>query len=914
MEPDSSRELSGRVVTERRSPPFSTSAQVVASCSRDVMVCEESVGVEMPKGAAAAELGAAGAGPPAELRRRVWPQHTAALLATLLAMSGGIVMGWSTPAVPYLQTPMPLGDGSNATTLPITDEEGSWLGSLSAIGALVGAAPAGFLSDLVGRKRMLLLFSIPLIASWVMIILVDRNIVLLYVARFISGIGLGGATALSPVYNEEIAEVKIRGALGTYCEVMICVGIFYAFCVGSYLDYLWYQAACAAVPVVFLLSFAWMPESPVYLVLRRRDAEAERSLRWLRGAGAGEDRLIKAEMEGMRRFVEQARRSKTSTGDQGSCVNSPTFKAACIVFGLMSLQQMCGTCAIMYYTVNVFRDAGSTLSPYVCSIIVAFVQLVFGVVTTRVVDHLGRRPMLMFSTLCLAACLLVMAAYTQVKQSGVDVSAHTWVPLLALNIFVVGFEFGVGPLPWLMMAELAPSNSRGFISGASVCYNWFLVFLVTKCFTNMIDAMGLAMTYGCYAIFMFLGFFFAWLCVPETNGKTREEIQAALKYGSKQASNAASCQQIVLLYVARFISGIALGGSTVISPVYNEEIADVDIRGALGTYCEIQLCVGIFYAYCVGSYLDYLWFQVASCAVPVLFLVTFAWMPESPVFLVMKGRDGQAEKALAWLKGSSRHDAAVQGELEAIRVFVGAGQRPGAAAKKTGLDQRLRKVLTGISESSPTFRATYVVFGLMVMQQMCGTCAIMYYMVNVFRDAGSTLSPYVCSIIVAFVQLTSGFVASRVVDHLGRRPMLLFSSTSLAVCLAVLAAYTHFRHAGVDLSSYTWVPLVALNLFVVTFEFGVGPLPWLMMAELAPSKSRGFISGASVCFNWLLVFVVTKCFTNMIDGIGLAMTYGCYGIFMCAGFVFVWFFVPETKGKTRETIQHELKYGQKSVP
>nr|CAD7610248.1 unnamed protein product [Timema genevievae] len=522
-------------------------------------------------------------------RRRVWPQHTAALLATLCAMSGGIVMGWSTPAVPYLQEPHSLDDGTNTTTIPITDEEGSWLGSLSAVGALLGAMPAGFLSDMFGRKRMLLILAVPLIVSWIMLIFVEQNvsehtplsdpymvpeprypglerqpsrqvlttrylrsgvlvrIILLYVARLISGIGLGGSTVISPIYNEEIADVDIRGSLGTYCEVMLCVGIFYAFCVGSYLPYLWFHIACCAVPVLFMFTFVWMPESPIYLVLKDLPDEAEKALRWFRGAGDQDDPEIKEELESINRFVEEAKKSKDPKNKtplfqkirksvQSISTSSPTFKAAYIVFGLMFLQQMSGTCAFMYYTVNVFRDAGTTLSPHLCSIIVAFVQLVGGFSASRVVDHAGRRPLLLFSGSSLTICLATMSIYTYLNESEIDVSQYSWVPLLALNVFVVSFEFGMGTLPWLMMAELAPSESRGFIAGGSVCLNWILVFLVTKCFTNMIDVMGLAMTYGTYCICMFLGIFFVWFLVPETNGKTREQIQHELKFGKKAVS------------------------------------------------------------------------------------------------------------------------------------------------------------------------------------------------------------------------------------------------------------------------------------------------------------------------------------------------------------------------------------------
>ncbi|KAJ8867315.1 hypothetical protein PR048_031116 [Dryococelus australis] len=683
----------------------------------------------------------------------------------------------------------------------------------------------------------------------------------LYLARVISGLALGGATVVSPIYSVEIAEVKVRGELGTYCEVMLCLGILYAFCAGSYLPYLWFNIACAVVPVIFIAAFFWVPESPMYLVQKRRFEQAKETLQWFRGYSEG-DRGIEEEIRAMDEFVRRAHvnQGEGSKDDSGGITSQAGLRACIIVYGLMALQQICGVCVFMYYAEKVFADAGSDLPAHVCSIIVASVQLVFGMVSSKVVDRLGRRPMLLSSAAILVVCLAAMSAYSAAKDLGKDVTSCAWLPLLTLNAFVVAFEFGVGPIPWLVMAEVSPDSSRAFITSSSVCFNWAVAFLVTKFFSDMTETIGLSLTYLTYGIFVSLGVVFVWFLVPETKGKSRNRttIRGPLR----------------LWYRA--------GGATVLSPVYNEEIAEVKIRGALGTYCEVMICVGIFYAFCVGSYLQYFWYQVACCTVPVLFFISYMWMPESPVYLAMKKRDDEAEKSLRWLRGAgSGEDPLIKEELDGMRRFVDQARTTKTAGTANSPVSDLCSCFSSFSTSSPTFKATYIVFGLMTLQQMCGTCAIMYYTVNVFRDAGSTLSPYICSIIVAFVQLVFGVVATRVVDHLGRRPMLMFSTLCLTVCLLVMAVYTQVKTSGVDVSAHSWIPC----------------------SHSTSSNSRGFISGSSVCYNWFLVFIVTKCFTNMIDAMGLAMTYGCYAIFMFVGFFFAWSCVPETNGKTREEIQ-----------
>nr|CAD7266860.1 unnamed protein product [Timema shepardi] len=445
----------------------------------------------------------------------VWPQHMAAILATLCSMSGGIVMGWSTPAVPYLQELHPLNDGTNATTIPITDEEGSWLGSLSAAGALLGA----------------ILYWIPL----------------LYLARVISGIGVGGATTITPVYNEEISELRTRGKIGIYNEIMLCNGVLFAFYVGAYASYLCFHIVSCSVPVFFFCAFVWMPESPIYLLMKERTEDAEKSLRWLREAGDKPDKRITEELEKMKLFVEH------SLNDSGAkqkvpllktirsalpnlSYSSPLTKASVIVFGLQILQQLSGSNAVLYYTVTLFKDAGSSLSPYDSSIIVGAIQVFSACVSSRIVDLTGRRPLLLISEGSATLFPALLGLYFYWKESG-DVSGFTWIPLVIVNLFILTFEVGFGPLPSLLMAELSPAESKGFITGLGLCSNWILVFIITKTYTNMVAGIGLPMTYGLYAIFSGIGMVFIYFLVPETKGKTREEIQHELKFGKSKHDN-----------------------------------------------------------------------------------------------------------------------------------------------------------------------------------------------------------------------------------------------------------------------------------------------------------------------------------------------------------------------------------------
>lgn len=148
----------------------------------------------------------------------------------------------------------------------ITDAEGSWISSLLAIGAALGALPAGNVADRFGRKKTLLFLSAPFLISWAMIIC-GTNVWILYFARLLSGFGVGAACVLVPTYISEIAEVSARGTLCAMFQLFLTVGIVFAFVMGATLSYTAFAIVCGLVELVFLATFLWMPESPVWLVV-----------------------------------------------------------------------------------------------------------------------------------------------------------------------------------------------------------------------------------------------------------------------------------------------------------------------------------------------------------------------------------------------------------------------------------------------------------------------------------------------------------------------------------------------------------------------------------------------------------------------------------------------------------------------
>lgn len=178
--------------------------------------------------------------------------------ACLLAVGVGTALAWSSPVLPKLF--------AEDSWLLITPEQGSWVGSLLALGAMVGAIPAGTMADKIGRKRSILSLSVPFLLSWAMITLAN-SVWMLYAARFIVGMGVGASCVLVPTYVSEIADTSTRGTLGALFQLFLCIGIVLSFVMGSQLSYTAFAIFCGSIQVLFIVTFVWMPESPTWLVV-----------------------------------------------------------------------------------------------------------------------------------------------------------------------------------------------------------------------------------------------------------------------------------------------------------------------------------------------------------------------------------------------------------------------------------------------------------------------------------------------------------------------------------------------------------------------------------------------------------------------------------------------------------------------
>ncbi|KAK9304283.1 hypothetical protein QLX08_004279 [Tetragonisca angustula] len=278
--------------------------------------------------------------------------------------------------------------------------------------------------------------------------------------------------------------------------------------------------------------------------------------------------------------------------------------------------------------------------------------------------------------------------------------------------------------------------------------------------------------------------------------------------------------------------------------------------------------------------------SVVSATIPVVFFVVFMFMPESPIYYLKKGLDDSAKNSLIRLRGVE-YD--IETELQ---------------HQKDALNENKKKVsFWTLIQSRATLKGFIVAYGLMFFQQLCGVSVIIFYTNYIFIKAGSTLDSHYLTIIIGAMQILAVFVSTLTV---GRRILLLASTICSAVTTCIPGIYFYLLDKDIDVNSVRWLPPTSLCIFIIMFNIGFGPLPWMMMGELFAAEVKG-VAASSACFlNWVLGFTVTKFFSNLLNAIDIGPTFWLFAVIYVIGIFFVYLLVPETKGKSLGDIQKEL--------
>ncbi|NXA51429.1 GTR8 protein, partial [Nothocercus julius] len=460
---------------------------------------------------------------------RLRVQNAKLYLATFAALLGplsfGFVLGYSSPVIPELSE-------VSDPQLRLDSNEASWFASVVTLGAAAGGILGGYLVDQVGRKLSLMLCSIPYVSGYIVIISA-RNIWMLYFGRVLTGLASGITSLVVPVYISEVSHPKVRGMLGSCVQLMVVTGILGAYIAGIALKWRWLAVLCCFPSCIMLLFMFFMPETPRFLLNQNKRSEAIASLQFLRGPHVDHE--------------WECRQIEDNVEEEGLSIlefkNPSIYRPLLIGVALMFFQQVTGINAVMFYAETIFEDANFKDSR-MASVVVGSIQVCFTAVAALIIDKTGRKVLLYISGFIMALSTALFGLYFKMVLPTPSNSSHPdllftlnavapgtesslpWLAVVSLGLFVAGFALGWGPIPWLVMSEIFPLKARGISSGACVLTNWVMAFFVTKEFHDLIGLLTAYGTFWLFSAFCCMNVIFTAFYVPETKGRTLEQIEA----------------------------------------------------------------------------------------------------------------------------------------------------------------------------------------------------------------------------------------------------------------------------------------------------------------------------------------------------------------------------------------------------
>lgn len=444
-------------------------------------------------------------------------------LINLVTFTVGTALSWPSPSIPKL---LSIDPAINPLENPIRHSEAGWVASILLLGIALGPWTTGFLSDKIGRKHTLILFVIPVMIGFI-IKAFANTIMLLYVARFLCGLSGGAVFSLVPIYIGEIAQDSNRGSLGFFLVIFLCFGNFFIYCTGPYMTIQTLSYLCLVAPFIFLVLVKLLPESPIYLLSKNKYDEAEIALTNLRPANTSAD-VIKAELKQLKAHVDSAHAD--SQNSYGSIFKTKASRKALIIgVVLVQFQQFSGVFAFISYMEVIFQSTGSAIPSDISAIIIGLVQIFSCVLGAAVVDRYGRKTLLIESAIGMALAQLGIGTYFFLKsmESGLAETFY-WLPIVSLVLFMISFNPGFGSIPWMLLGEIFTPNVRGFGSSLTTSLGFVAAFGITTIFPILVEAVGNAYAFWFFALCCVLGLFFTLAYIPETKGKSLEEIQVIL--------------------------------------------------------------------------------------------------------------------------------------------------------------------------------------------------------------------------------------------------------------------------------------------------------------------------------------------------------------------------------------------------
>uniref|UniRef100_A0A2S2NAW7 Facilitated trehalose transporter Tret1 n=1 Tax=Schizaphis graminum TaxID=13262 RepID=A0A2S2NAW7_SCHGA len=447
-----------------------------------------------------------------------------AVAAHVNSISVGMCQGFSAVLLPQLLD-------SNSSIL-VNNVEASWIASLGVISNPLGALMSGVFMQTLGRKTTVQLTSIPFLIGWTIIGL-STDITFLCLGRFISGVAIGMSSACY-VYVAEVSLAKHRGVLSSFGPIFVSIGVLIVYSLGSIMPWQVVSILCALTSFLSFLSVNLTPESPSWLASKGRVADAGKSLMWLRRKPS----LADKELAEILNNLADGNNGSSSAPTLRDFAAPAVWKPFLILVCFFVLQEASGIYIILYYAVNFFQVAGSTVDSNVASIAVAVLRLVMSVTGSVCIQHVNRRTMAIASAVLMAVSMAACGAYESAYGPLlVDARPYGWVPLACILFNVSVSMLGMVPLPWMMIGELFPLKVRGIMGGLVPSLGYFFIFVTVKMSPGLMTALATDQIMWLFAAAAAVAACFVAAFLPETRGKTLLQIEKLFSSGERDATH-----------------------------------------------------------------------------------------------------------------------------------------------------------------------------------------------------------------------------------------------------------------------------------------------------------------------------------------------------------------------------------------
>ncbi|XP_061838089.1 solute carrier family 2, facilitated glucose transporter member 6 [Nerophis lumbriciformis] len=447
------------------------------------------------------------------------------LLAVFAAVLGNFNFGYSlvypSPVLPVLQGP------DADPRLRMDTSQAALFGSVFMLGVAGGGLAAMLLTDLIGRKLSIMASAIPSAIGY-LLMGGATELWMLHLGRILTGVAGGVTSASIPVYISEISHKSLRGTLGSCPQFTAVFGALVLYALGLVLPWRWLAVVGGVPALLMVVLLVFMPDSPRRLLSLEREQQAELALRWLRGA----DYDVQSELDAIKLSVSLQRHLPWSQ------LAKPVYYRPIIISVVMRLlQQLTGISPILVYLQPIFAQSNVSLDPGYDAVIVGLVRLLSVTVAAVLMDKAGRKVLLYTSSflMFLSTLTLTMISFnaphlpgpgpSNLTLSALHTTAAGPIPLISVMVFIFGYAMGWGPITWLLMSEVLPLVVRGVASGLCVMVSWLTAFALTDAFTHLVDRYGLYVPYLFFTVVCVLCLLFTAVCVPETRGRSLEEIE-----------------------------------------------------------------------------------------------------------------------------------------------------------------------------------------------------------------------------------------------------------------------------------------------------------------------------------------------------------------------------------------------------